>query len=160
MTGETFPALLWALLLQDFPESLVLTLFVFSLLNLRLQDKRVLYVALLQTVTNLVRLLPIAFGIHTVVLTISLVVYTRLFTGVRLSRTFAAVLACLIIVLGIEMILYPPLLKLTGLNYETMFANPFIRAAFTLPYEMILLLLALVKNYYNHKKGLLVGFSR
>jgi hypothetical protein len=160
MTGETFPALLWALLLQDFPESLVITLFIFSLLNLRLWDKRVLYVALLQTVTNLVRLLPIAFGIHTVILTISLVVYTRLFTGARVSRIFVAVLVCLIIVLGIEMVLCIPLLRLTGLSYETMFTNPFLRAAFALPYEIILLLSALGKNRYNRKKGLLVGSAR
>ncbi|MEW6574693.1 MAG: hypothetical protein AB1374_13805, partial [Bacillota bacterium] len=63
MTGETFNLnLLYAMLLQDFPESVVSTLFVFSFVNLRLRDRRILYIALLQTVTNLVRLLPIAFG--------------------------------------------------------------------------------------------------
>lgn len=158
MSGETFNLnLLYALLLQDFPESLVEALFVFSLLNLRLRDKGVLYVALLQTVTNLVRLLPVAFGIHTVILMISMVVYTRLFTGARLSRIFAAFLICIVIIATAELIYAMPLLRLTGITYETMFSNPFLRAAFALPYEIILLLLAAGKNYYNHKKGLFAG---
>ena len=133
---------------------------VFSLLNLRLRDKRVLFIALLQTVTNLVRLLPIAFGIHSVVLIISLATYTRLFTGARLSRTFATALVCFVILIALEMVYIRPLLNLTGLSYETVFTSPFLRAAFALPYEVILLLLALGKNHYNRKKGLLVGSSR
>ncbi|MDI6606597.1 MAG: hypothetical protein QME65_05610 [Candidatus Omnitrophota bacterium] len=157
MTGETFPTLLWALLLQDFPESLVTTLAVFSLLNLHLRGKRTLYVAFLETLTNLVRLLPIAFGIHTVILMVSLVIYTRLFTGARLSRIFAAVLVCFGISVAVQVAYFMPLLKVTGLTYETVFANPFLRAAFALPYEVILLLLALGKNYYNCNNGLITA---
>lgn len=48
-----------------------------------------------------------------------------------------------------------PLLKLTGISYETAFANPFLRSAFALPYEVVLGLAALGKNYYNCKKGLI-----
>lgn len=155
MVHETFPNLLWALMLQDFPESLVIALFVFSMLNLRLWDKRVLAVAALQTLTNLVRLLPIAFGMHTAILTISLATYTRLFTGARLSRILNAVLICLGITVAAELIYVVPLLRLTGLSYAEMFANPFSRAAFGLPYEIVFLLLALGKNYHNRKKYVL-----
>lgn len=155
MTGETFNLnLLYAMLLQDFPESVVSTLFVFSFVNLRLRDRRILYIALLQTVTNLVRLLPIAFGMHSVILIFSLTVFTRLFTRVRLGSTFIAALVCFLILLIVEGIYLEPLLNLTGLSYENVFANPFLRAAFALPYEMVLLAAALLKNHYNHKKEL------
>ncbi|RJX22405.1 MAG: hypothetical protein C4570_01315 [Ammonifex sp.] len=157
MVHETFPNLLWALMLQDFPESLIAVLFVFSILNFRFWDKRVLSISLLQTVTNLVRLLPIAFGIHTVILIISLVIYTCLFTGARPSRTFAAVLICFSVSAAVQVAYFMPLLQFTGLNYEVVFANPFLRAAFALPYEAILLLLALGKNCYNNRKGLVVN---
>lgn len=155
MTGETFNLnLLYAMLLQDFPESVVSTLFVFSFVNLRLRDRRILYIALLQTVTNLVRLLPIAFGIHTVILIFSLTVFTRLFTRVRLGSAFIAALVCFLILFIMEGIYTEPLLKFTGASYKTVFANPFLRAAFALPYEMVLLVAALLKNHYNHKKEL------
>lgn len=154
MSHETFPAILYALLLQDFPESLVLTIAVFSLLNFKLRNKRIWTIAFLQTLTNLVRLLPIAFGMHTVVLMLSLALYIRLFTRAQLSKTLLAVLVCFAIVALAEIAYMGPLLKLTRLSYEEAFANPFLRAAFSLPYFLILLLLALGKNYYNQKKGL------
>lgn len=155
MFKETFPSIVYALLLQDFPESLVFTMAVFSLLNLRIKDKKVLAVALLQTLTNLVRLLPISFGMHSVILVLSLAVYTRLFTRAQLSKIFLAVLLCFAVTAATELIYARPLLNLTGLQYEEVFANPFLRAAFALPYTVLLLLLALGKNYYNKKKGLI-----
>jgi hypothetical protein len=134
-----------------------MTLFVFSFLNFRLRDKKVLYVVLLQTITNLVRLLPIAFGIHSVIMIITLAIYTRLFTKAQLSKVFMAVLICFAIIALAELAYAKPLLKLIDLTYETVFANPFLRAAFALPYEIILLGLSLGKNYYNHKKGLIIN---
>ncbi|WP_338834112.1 hypothetical protein MHLNE_04690 [Moorella humiferrea] len=154
MFKETFPGIIYALLLQDFPESLVETMAVFSLLNLRIKDRKILAIALLQTFTNLVRLLPIAFGVHSVILILSLAAYTRLFTRAQLSKIFLAVLLCFALIATAELIYAQPLLNLTGLEYEEVFANPFLRAAFALPYTVLLLVLALVKNYYNQKRGL------
>ena len=153
MTEKTWASFILSLLLQDFPESLVITMFVFSFLNRRLRDKKVLYVALLQTVTNLVRLLPIAFGVHSVILIITLALYTRLFTKAPLSKTFLAVLISFALIALAELAYTKPLLNYTDLSYEEVFANPFLRAVFALPYEIFLLGLALGKNYYNHKKG-------
>ncbi|WP_347405445.1 hypothetical protein [Moorella sp. Hama-1] len=154
MLQESLAHAIYALVLQDFPESLVETMVVFSLLNIRLRDKRILAVAVLQTLTNLIRYLPITFGMHSVVLIISLAIYTRLLTGTRLSWTFLAVLICVAMVAAAELAYTGPLLKLTGLTYERSFADPFLRAAFALPYEVLLLMVALGKNYYNLKRGL------
>ncbi|MEW6173290.1 MAG: hypothetical protein AB1510_09545 [Bacillota bacterium] len=155
MVHTSFPNELYALLLQDFPESLVIVLFVFSMLNLRLWDRRVIAISLLQSVINLVRLLPISDGVHSIILIISLTVLIRFFTKRRLSRIFAVVMVGFIITLAAELIYIPPLLKITGLRYETTFANPLLRAAFSLPYEMLFLLLALGKNCYNNKKAMI-----
>ncbi|HBT48078.1 MAG TPA: hypothetical protein DEA73_09445 [Peptococcaceae bacterium] len=154
MVQESFPAVLYALLLQDLPESLLLSMAVFSLLNLNIRDRRVMFVGLLQTFTNLVRLLPIAFGMHSVILIISISVYTRLFTRTRLSNALLATLVCFAAIVTAELIYVKPLLSYTGLQYEEVFANPFLRAAFALPDMMVLLALALAKDYYNRKRGL------
>ena len=157
MPKENLPNIIYALLLQDLPESLVVVLFIFSILNLRLRDKKILYVALIQTITNLIRLLPVAFGVHSVILIITLALYTRLFTKAQLSKIFMAVLICFAVIALAELVCVKPLLNLTGLSYEKAFDNPFLRAAFALPYEIILLALSLGKNYYNHKKGLIIN---
>ncbi len=157
MTEKTWASFILSLLLQDFPESLVITMFVFSFLNRRLRDKKVLYAALLQTITNLVRLLPIAFGVHSVILIITLAFYTRLFTKAPLSKIFLAVLISFALIALAELAYTKPFLSLTGLSYEKAFTSPFLRAAFALPYEIILMGIALGKNCYNHKKGCLIN---
>jgi len=151
---ERFPDLLYALALQDFPESLVMALVVLSFLNYRLLAPRTFFIALLQTGTNLVRLLPIVFGMHSVVLVISLTLYTRAFTRARLTQILYAVLVCFAITLGLEFLYAKPLLSLVGISYEHAFANPFYRALFAAPYEAVLLIVALVKNTYNRRRGL------
>lgn len=71
-----------------------------------------------------------------------------------MSRIFQAVLICFAIIAGTELLYLRPLLNLTGLTYEAAFAYPFWRAAFALPYEVLLLFTALGKDYYNRKRGL------
>jgi hypothetical protein len=93
-------------------------------------------------VTNLlVRQLPIAFGVHTVILIFSFAIYTRLFTRAQLSKIFLSVFLASAFLVAAETIYSDPLLKLTGLTYEECFENPLLRAAFALPGELIILLL-------------------
>ncbi len=156
MGHETLQSVLTAFVLQDFPETVVLTMVVFSLLNLRLQYKNILIIALLQALTNQVQLLNIANGMHTIILIVSLGVYVRFFTKSLMSKILLAALISYVTLTIVELCYSAPLLKLTGLDYTTVYANPLLRATFALPYEIILLLLALGKNYYNHKRGLIV----
>ena len=151
---ERFPDLLYALALQDFPESLVMTLAVLSFLNYRLLAPRTFFIALLQTGTNLVRLLPIVFGMHSVVLIVSLTLYIRAFTGARLTRVLFAVLTCFAIGIATEMLYLRPMLQWAGISYQQAFANPFYRALFAAPYEVLFLVVALAKNAYNRRRGL------
>lgn len=144
---------LLALPIQDLPESIAMAMAVFAFLGLPLEWKKIAAVALLQTLTNLVRLLPIAFGMHTVILTISLVIYTRLFTGAKLSRIFLSVITCLIVVFVVEMVTFRPLIAVSKLSYEEIVKSPLLRGLCSLPYEIVLVLLALGKNYYDRRTG-------
>lgn len=142
-----------ALLAQDLPESIVFTLVVFSFLCLRFDFKKIAAIAVLQSATNLVRLLPVAFGVHSVILIISLAIYVHLIARVRLSRVFLAVLGAFVICCLAEMIYSVPLMKITGRTYEEAFANPMLRELYSIPYQLVLLAVALVKNYYNYRRG-------
>lgn len=143
-----------ALLLQDFPESLVVTLLVFSMVRIKYQTKTILCITSLIAITNLVvRHLPIAFGVHTVTLIFAMVFYIKLFTDAQLSKIFLSVLLTIACLVATESLYSMPLLNWTGLTYEECYSNPVLRAAFALPGEIIILLLALGINLYNHKKG-------
>lgn len=152
MTQEILSEII-ALLLQDFPESLVMTLLIFSLTKIRYETKPILCIASMMALTNLiVRILPIAFGVHTVILIFAFAIYTRLFTGAQLSKIFLSVLLTVAFVVAAEMVYAKPLFNWTGVTYEECFTNPLMRAAFALPGELLILLLALGINHYNYKK--------
>jgi phosphoglycerol transferase MdoB-like AlkP superfamily enzyme len=152
MLQEIYPEVI-ALLLQDFPESLVMTLFIFSMVKITYETKPILWITTLMAVTNLlVRQLPIAFGVHTVIIILAFALFTRLFTRAQLSKIFLSLLLVMAIIVAAEMIYSQPLLKLTGLTYEECFGSPILRAAFALPGELTVLLVALVINHYNAKK--------
>lgn len=140
---------LLSLILQDFPESLIFVIVCFILLNLKLQWKKILVIALLQTFTNLVRLLPIAFGMHTVILTFSLVLYIRIMTKSQLSKIFMAVITCMVVVLLSQIIYFKPMMQLFNLDYQEVISSPFYRALFTIPEYIALLLIPAFKKIYT-----------
>lgn len=152
MAQELYPEII-ALILQDFPESLVMTLLIFSLVKIKYEIKPILCITTMLALTNLlVRSLPIAFGVHTVILIFALAFYTRLFTKAQLSKIFLSVLLASALVVLAEMIILYSLFNWTNLTYEECFADPFLRGACALPGEAFMLLLALVINHYNYKK--------
>lgn len=140
------------LILQDFPESIIFAFVCFTLLNFKLEWKKIFIVSLLQTLTNLVRLLPIAFGMHTLILTISLVLYISLITKLRLSKVFIAVIICMVIVVISQAIYYYPMLRFFNLDIQDVVSNPITRAIFSVPEYIALLLIPTFKKSYSYFK--------
>lgn len=128
-------------------------MFVFSVVGLRLEPGRLLLVAVFQTLSNLVLLLPISFGVHTVFLIVTLTFYIRVATGARLSRVLLAVVGCFVIVAVAEVSYLAPLLHLTGIKYETVAMSPALSALFTLPYDALLAALALLIGRRRRNSG-------
>jgi hypothetical protein len=145
------------LLLNALPESLVLALAIFSILNLRFEAGQVLAIAGLQTISNLVQFLPVNPGVHSIILIFTLAIYTSIFTRARLSKIFLSVIVLWIAVLLSLMIYLQPLLRLTGLAYDAVNNSPFLTSAFIVPYELLFLAFALWKNHNNRKRGLFLG---
>ncbi|MHB1043824.1 MAG: hypothetical protein ACYC0Q_13440 [Eubacteriales bacterium] len=141
---------LLSLLFQDFPESFLMTLVCFSFLRLRWRWRQILVVTALLTLTNLVRLLPIAFGVHSVIIVALLGIYLYLVTGVQLSRTFSAALLCILIMVVTQTLYILPLLKLIGKTYEEIAKDPFMRSLFSLPTFIVLFVVAMAKQRYNY----------
>lgn len=147
------------LLLQDFPEGITVVMACFALLKLKFEWKKIFILALLWAITNLVRLLPITFGIHTIILTIMLTIYLRIFTRAKLLDIFKATILCLLIVGSLEIIYFKPLLHVTHFSYDYVDSVPILRSLFTLPYELVLLALAVFLNFRNKKMDQLARSS-
>ena len=142
-----------ALILQDLPESFVFTLMIFSLAKIRYQAKPIIWIASLMALINLiVRHLPIAFGVHTIILIFAYVALTWFFTKQLLSKIFLCVMITTACIVAAEAAYSIPLLNWVGMTYEECYANPLLRAAFALPGEIFVLLLALGINFYHKKR--------
>jgi hypothetical protein len=148
--------LLLSLLIQDFPESFFISLVCFSFLCLRWRWRQIFTVTILLTLTNLVRLLPIAFGVHSIILTFLLAVYLNYFTKVPLSKTFYAAVFCLVIITATQFIYLTPLLKIIGLNLDEVLSSPVLRTLITLPYFTVFLTVAIFKHRYNYKRQVFI----
>jgi len=156
MGGRGVEKELVSLLLQDLPESISFILAAFALLRLRFDYKKIFMVAILQTFTNLIRLLPIAFGMHTVILLIALSIYVRIFTGAKLPKILSASTIVFVISAVIQVLYIQPLHNLTGFSYEQVAASPVLRGAFCLPYELVAVGLAV---FLNRKSKRMAMFS-
>lgn len=142
---------LFSLLFQDFPESFIFALAVFALLKLRFDYKKIFIVAILQTFTNLIRLLPIAFGMHTLILIITLSIYVRLVTKENMPKILGFSILVFVILTSMQALYAQPLLNITNLTYEQVAESPLLRGIFCLPYEIVILGLALFLNHKNKK---------
>jgi len=140
------------LILQDLPESIVATIFCFVFLNFRFSWKQTLIIILLQTLTNLVEVLPIAFGIRTIILMISLVVYLRAFTKTDISKVFLAVFSVFLLDAAGDAGWSLLLLRMSGLSYAQAYNNAYLRALFSYPsLASILVVTYFVYRYRKHK---------
>jgi len=143
--------MLLSLLMQDLPESFLITLVCFSFLRLRWDWRKISVITGLMTLTNLVRMLPIAFGVHSVILIVFLAIYLNYFTKVPMSKTLSAAVICLIIIASTQIAYLGPLFKVTGLSSEQALFSPVIRSLFSMPYFIVLLTVAFFKNRYNYR---------
>ncbi len=149
---------LYSLLLQSLPESFFIAVACFSILNLKFAWNKILLISVLETLTNLIHFLPIAFGMHTVLLPITMALYIRIVTKAKLSRIFAAVIICLIVIIVSEGLYSNPLLKFMNLSYEDVIANPLLRALFSIPEYVALMLIPVVKTIYMRIKQKRINF--
>jgi len=136
------------LLLQALPESIIITFVCFYLLNIKLEWKKILLIAIFETITNIVNYLPLSFGMPTIILVLAEAFYIRILTNYRLSRIFIAVISCLIVIGLSESISTGPLLQFLNLEYEQVYSTPYLRALFSIPGYIFLLLIPVARKSY------------
>lgn len=123
--------------------------FCYAILGVKPDIKKIALIAAIQGLVNYVALLPVSYGFHTAILTITLIVLIYMATGDSLPRVTFSVLLCLVIFIALEMATVPFLLQATGKKYLEVYNNPLLRSAFSLPQEISLLILALLRYKFS-----------
>ncbi len=108
----------YTLILQGIPETVATAAVVFALLRLGLKWRLIVPIGVAQGLAAyLVRMLPISFGVHTVLLMFVLMGLVRLATGADMVSIIRAVLIVNIVIPVLELLGTGSLFRLLGVTY-------------------------------------------
>jgi len=142
-----------SLIFQGIPEMIGLCAVSFSMLNLKLEWKKIVPMGIILALSAyFVRLLPITPGIHTFILIIFLVTALRIVTQHTLTKIFYAVFIASIILAVAEFVFNQLIIIALNINYEKAMSDPIIWTFMGLPQIIILFTVALTKNKYNYNE--------
>ncbi|HLV09984.1 MAG TPA: hypothetical protein VKY40_07240 [Halanaerobiales bacterium] len=146
---------LFTLLFQYIPEEIAVVFMILVFLKNEINYKLILGLAVLMGfLTYLIRLLPIAFGFHSILSLIVLSLLISIIVKVNKFHIFIAVLKTAIILLLIEIVTINFFLHITGYTIEQVNHNMYIRTLAVLPQTIILFLIACGVRYYYNTRSL------
>ncbi len=144
---------LLALIFQGIPEVIAIITLAYVIANVPLVWKKIIPAGiLLAFVSYGVRLLPITFGVHTIIL-IGLTFFILMFLGK--SSVNPALIASIISMLAItvaEAVCLSLLMPLFGVTSEILFTNTIIRILISWPQVLVMLILAFVTYKFKTQR--------
>jgi len=145
------PPLPWYIvLLTSVPETFLILKMGFQFFNLHVSYTKALALSLIVSIFAIfVWKLPIPFGVHTIILLVFATILTTIVTGTKLLHCFIAILAGLLILLGVEGVVAQLALKTTGTTTNSLTLNPWLNVLYFLPAGTIMSLFYLAANKRN-----------
>ncbi|HHV72836.1 MAG TPA: hypothetical protein GXX38_09550 [Clostridia bacterium] len=145
---------LLTLVLQGYPECVALVCLTYSLSKMEWQWKRILLVALTYWCCVLIlRSLPISFGVHGVILIVSLHIWLTLLAKIQQLTALKASLIGFVTLVLVESLIFALIVKITGLDFEFIVNTPKLRLICGYPQVLVIFLLAVLIKKRNEKLG-------
>ena len=140
------PILLW--LLQGIPESL--GLISLALAGIKLKIRQIALLGIIEAVIILViRLLPLSFGVHSILSIFSIAILLKMFNKARFSKGLLVALLVVITLAAAEAAFFTLFLSLFDLSFEQLSENIFFLVVSGWPQVLLLFILALVINRWH-----------
>ncbi|HHV64130.1 MAG TPA: hypothetical protein GXX46_03520 [Peptococcaceae bacterium] len=143
-----------AFVLQGIPESIAMVTLAFVIARIPLQWKKIIAIGLIMATTSyILRLFPITFGIHTVLLIVLLFILL-----IRVERTninallISSLLSHLVVIIA-ETICLGLLMSLLHISFEVLYNNVALRILMTLPQVILIFIIAYITLKIRSKKG-------
>ncbi|NLT95017.1 MAG: hypothetical protein GXW85_05695 [Clostridia bacterium] len=142
---------LMGLIFQGIPEQIGVVMVAFAIANLPFNIKKIFFSgSILAICAYFIRMLPITFGVHTVVLVGLLIFILYRFGNVNINASIFSVLISFLLLIIYEMLSFSVIVNRTGLSYEEILMNQNYRFLIALPHILLLYLTAfLIKKYRN-----------
>lgn len=141
----------YIVLLISIPQTYLIVKTGFQLFNLHLSYSRAFLLSLLSGVLAIfARELPLPFGVHTIILIVSLTFLAAIVTATNLRYCFLSILTGALILGVLEGSLLPVFLKITAATADSLALKPWLNILYFLPSGIImaaLYFLAKKRNY-------------
>lgn len=145
---------LLALIFQGIPEQIAVATLAFVIAKIPLIPKRVILIGIILAFTSyLLRLLPLTFGIHTVLIMGLLFILLILIGRGNINTSLIASLISFLSLIIAETVCLSILMPLFGVNFDITNNNAVVRTLITLPQVFVLFLFAfLIHKLINRNK--------
>lgn len=126
------------LILIGIPEVLLCVLGIYSLSKKKV-PKKIYFISsiLLATIEYCIRMLPINFGVHTILNVVFLIILSIYIIKIPTIKAISYVFSVIILLVACETINMFILVRLFDVNVELILTNPTIKALFGIPYLLL-----------------------
>lgn len=145
---------LGVILLLSIPEELLITVFGLLLFGFEIRQRfgRIFLIAVIQAfISFLVRLLPLPFGIHTLIQILLFAIPLQLILRLPYLHSLICILISATIYTVLDATFIPLLLHLTGIPLEAILDSTFLRVLFFIPQASAMLFLILFVYFSRFK---------
>lgn len=141
-----------AVVFISLPEAFLIILMGFTLIGIRPNLKRLGIVAAMQAVCSyFARALPYPFGVHMVLQLLTMVVLVKVLLGYRWRSVITGVFLGVAIFTGVIDAIYIPFVVRYVVPIQTIYSNPWVRIAVSMPEQVAMLGIILVCRKFNFK---------
>lgn len=145
---------LFSLLFQGIPEIIALTSLAFTLAKADTDWKKISILgSVLAIAIYLIRLLPITFGIHTIICIALLIIFVNTVAKVDISTSVFSAISSMIILILVETLTNNLIFYIFNFSINTITEDPFLATIVGIPQVIILFLVNYIIKIKLHKKG-------
>lgn len=143
-------------LIQGIPESIAVIAFCYALLDLNFEWPRIIKQGLVLAIsTYLIRLLPLPFGVHTIIIIFALAFILAFFNQTKLILVFKASIITSIIIAITEIVFNEILLRNLNLTFSQAYEKTLLWTIMGLPHVLLLFFLSWIikSSHFINLKG-------
>ncbi len=143
-------------IVRGIPEAILFVLAVYIFSNTKLEIKKIIIASLILSVsTFLVRMLPISYGIHTILNIITLVLITSVVIKISIIDSIRSGILTAILMFICEGINMGLIQLIHGNEIEKIFSNPILKTVYGLPSLIIFTIIILLYKFIkSNRKGI------
>lgn len=140
------------------PESILLILFNYIISNEKIDKKRILFSGILLGISSYItRLLPIHFGVHTMIILMIYIFLTAKVNHIDTIRSIQAGIISFIVLFSCDWIFALLYTNILNISFYDLFKHPIKSAAYSIPSLVlmfsIMMIIFYIKKYRNKKVG-------